>query len=176
LLEKIGRKTMKKLLIVITAFVLLGIWASSAQATLFTGCISPGGDLKNVAEGPEPSKPCGRNDTLTQWEEPEPDPEPEALCPCDLLSTAAWAGWAGPSCSIAVSGITLTVLSLDDGFVPSVQFRLFNDESFRCSTVTDNGDGFIRDLSTISDEELAACYADLNQLAITLGLRDGCMP
>jgi len=61
---------MKKL-IVITAFVLLGALASSAEAGLFTGCISPEGELKNVAAGEEPSQPCGKTDTLKHWVESE---------------------------------------------------------------------------------------------------------
>ncbi len=59
---------MKKLF-VITSFVLLGALATSAEAGLFTGCISAGGDLKNVAAGEEPSQPCGKNDTLKHWVE-----------------------------------------------------------------------------------------------------------
>ena len=61
---------MKKF-IVITAFVLLGALASSAEAGLFTGCISPEGELKNVAVGEEPSQPCGKTDTLKHWVESE---------------------------------------------------------------------------------------------------------
>jgi hypothetical protein len=56
-------------LILITAFVLLGALASSAGAGLFTGCISPEGDLKNVAAGEEPSQTCGKTDTLKHWVE-----------------------------------------------------------------------------------------------------------
>jgi hypothetical protein len=58
-------------LILITAFVLLGALASSAGAGLFTGCISPEGELKNVAVGEEPSQSCGKTDTLKHWVESE---------------------------------------------------------------------------------------------------------
>jgi hypothetical protein len=76
---------MKKL-IVITTFVLVGTLANLAQATLFTGCISPGGDLKNVAVGEEPAKQCGRNDTLIHWEEAAVLPQSSRFLPAPYLS------------------------------------------------------------------------------------------
>jgi hypothetical protein len=168
---------MKKL-IVITAFVLLGMLANSVQATLFTGCISPGGDLKNVAEGPEPSKPCGKNDTMTQWEEPEEEP-PASICPCNIESTASWAGWAGPECfeevNIPLSRVTLRVRSTDINNSPSAKvLGTFTNDGFitSCEIFSEAGSSF-EDFD-LTDEEFLACNEDLNELAITLGLFDGC--
>jgi hypothetical protein len=162
---------MKKL-IVITAFVLLGMLANSAQATLFTGCISPGGDLKNVAEGPEPSKPCGKNDTMTQWEEPEE--EPVSLCPCDIESTASWAGWGGPECyeSASTVQVILEVRSEVLGGIPLAGVSITDQFVARCRSIS-QGHIAINDFDMTS-AELAACEEEINQLAITLGLNGGC--
>jgi len=59
---------MNRLIVGIAAILLFGVMSTPAQSAIVTGCVSPGGDLKNVAEGEEPTKSCAKNDTEIQWE------------------------------------------------------------------------------------------------------------
>jgi hypothetical protein len=165
---------MKKL-IVIAAFVLLGMLANSAQATLFTGCISPGGDLRNVAEGEEPLKKCGKNDTLTQWETPEEEPEPVTICPCDFQSTVHWANWLDLGCLLFPTSDEdrLILRSVNSGNGrPLVQVSISDAGISSCYALSFDGGSLSAD--DISDDELLACEADLDDLAIKLGRLSGC--
>ena len=129
---------MKKL-IVITAFVLLGILSNSAVA-------------KDKADK-------------------------KSTCPCDFKAPVHWAGWLGPECFVNAGS-------------ESVSIQLFSDNSSSTPqiAVVDNFTSGVADCWTVSQvsnvenivgfsgvEELAACYEELNELAITLGRIDGCV-
>jgi len=160
---------------VIFAFALFGALASSAQASLFTGCVSPGGDLKNVAEGEEPLKHCGKNDTLTQWETPEEEPEPVIVCPCDIESTVLWANWAELGCGIEPTPFrdSLILRSVDSGNGrPLVAVRISDEDTFSCDA--SSYEGMSLSVSNINYDERLACEADIDELAIKLGMPGGC--
>ena len=63
---------LKRLALVLGAAAALaagGAWYAQAshggsQGTTLTGCLNPGGQLKNIAVGDEPARPCSRNETL----------------------------------------------------------------------------------------------------------------
>ena len=165
---------MKKLMVGMMTLFLLGVWANSAQATLYTGCITPGGDIKNVAEGEEPSKPCGRNDSLIQWD--EPDPEPVSDCPCDVAVISNWAGWSGPGCFVNVATAeeySVQVHSTDNEVTPQVFLIRHGSDDNICTTISDVG--IVDNEFQVSDEDFAACERDANQLAIFLGRIEGCV-
>ena len=160
---------------VIFASVLFGALASSAQASLFTGCVSPGGDLKNVAEGEEPLKQCGKKDTLTQWETPEEEPEPVTVCPCDIESTVFWANWADLLCFVQPTPFndSLILRSTDSGNGrPLVSVKISVDGAFSCNA--SSYEGMSLSASDITYDERLACEADIDELAIKLGMPGGC--
>lgn len=165
---------MKKL-VVIFVFALFGALASTSQATLFTGCISPGGDLKNVAEGEEPLKQCGKNDTLTQWETPEEEPEPDTVCPCDIKSTLHWTNWGVLGCSnhTQANFSVLQFRSTETPGRPLVELKIDNSSDGATTCYVESAEGLSFSADTTADEDLA-CEADIDELAIALGKPGGC--
>jgi hypothetical protein len=151
-----------------TALMVLGLTTAPAGASTLAGCVTPGGDIKNVGFD-EPSKPCGRNDTLVVWEEAEPASE----CPCEIRDMASWAGWHGPSCDADDTTLVFRVLvaSNDDS---SPLARVSDDVTQGATCRTDNDRGTTVEVDDLEPDEVEACFADIDKLAHSLGLPGGC--
>lgn len=103
-------------------------------------------------------------------------------CPCPFKTMIHFAGWEGPVCDIRQNTPTQVQYVLysrnDDGLdnsVPVAEITIDLDGGAQCTSVNDNSNA-VAQKQNMSYEEFTACAADLNQLALSLGLPDGCSP
>jgi len=156
------------------ALAFQGLATAPAGADTLAACVTPGGDLKNVALGEDPSKPCGKNDTLVLWEEAQLASE----CPCDIRGMAGWAGWTGPICDGDNDPPMLFFARVrSDAILGRPIAAVSDDTNFGTGCETRNGVGAVVDnFSDLDAAEVTACFADLDELAFKLGLVGGCVP
>ena len=88
---------------------------------------------------------------------------------------ATWAGWTGPDCEISVDGTDILLgLVATDGR-PTAGMQIFISQNMITGSYSIFNDlGFIERSDNLTEPEIGSCLADLNGLAIALGLLDGC--
>ena len=77
--------------------------AGISKSDTFTGCLSNGGKIKNVAIGSAPARPCKDNSQQISWDS-EPPTALAVNCPLDSIQDAVDQAEAGTPLTITVSG------------------------------------------------------------------------
>ena len=155
--------------VIAIALAFQGLTTAPAGASTLTACLEDG-ELEDVAQGLSPLEPCDDEATQVTW-------EVAGTCPCDIQGMAGLAGWGRPECEV-VNDPPLELSAELEGAGDRRPFALLNADvpgDPRCITV-DDADAVVDDVSDLDGGEVAACFADLDELAISLGLVGGCSP
>ena len=171
--KRISRRTISFSLhtvaVLAMALTFQGLTTAPAGAGTFTACLEEG-KLKRVARGFLPLKPCGDEATQVSWD----GVGGASVCPCDIRGAVGLAGWDGPGCVVVPPfGVTVEVLlTALDGF-PRVDVFADPGGFGECSIINDV---FVTlGGIEIGPEDQADCFADVDDLAFTLGVVGGCM-
>lgn len=96
-------------------------------------------------------------------------------CPCRIRYAAGWAGWTGPICDASAGeGYVRAYLESADE-LPFALVRVGYFDGFFVASCHIVNDFFtVDEVEDMTEEQGVSCFADLDWLAVSLGLPQGC--